>query len=422
MRNESRSTLVAAAILAALALPCGSRPAAASDADGGQPGSWLMNYSSARTTGMGSAFAATADDPLGVLWNPAGLPWMEQNQLTFETAQMFEGTSVNGAGFAVPGSWFPSLGVSMVSLRSGDFERTNDINDNLGSFHEGETAYLFTVARAVSTRAALGANLKVVQQTIESFSAGGFGADAGALLQLTRDLRLGVSVLNLGGPSVTLRDSPEKFPMQVRAGVALGVLGGRGQVAAELDRTDGAALRLHGGTEYWIQPTFALRVGYDDDRATGGLSYQLGPRMRLDYGVADHPLGLEHRIGLSMRFGGFFASSQAEPSVFSPTGERSTTQVSLNARTKSEADHWSLEFQDKAHRVVRKFGGPGLPPSHVQWDGKDETGLPVADGVYAYQLVVQDKDGRVIESRTRRVEITTGGPQGDVPVTTTTQP
>jgi len=254
MRNESRSTLVAAAILAALALPCGSRPAAASDADGGQPGSWLMNYSSARTTGMGSAFAATADDPLGVLWNPAGLPWMEQNQLTFETAQMFEGTSVNGAGFAVPGSWFPSLGVSMVSLRSGDFERTNDINDNLGSFHEGETAYLFTVARAVSTRAALGANLKVVQQTIESFSAGGFGADAGALLQLTRDLRLGVSVLNLGGPSVTLRDSPEKFPMQVRAGVALGVLGGRGQVAAELDRTDGAALRLHGGTEYWISP------------------------------------------------------------------------------------------------------------------------------------------------------------------------
>src|SRR4029078_4200625 len=97
---------------------------------------------------------------------------------------------------------------------------------------------------------------------------------------------------------------------------------------------------------------------------------------------------------LSMRLGCFVARSREEPSVFSPTGERSTTQVSLNARTKSEADHWSLEFQDKAHRVVRKFGGPGLPPSPRRWDGKDETGLPVADGVYAYQLVVQDKDGR----------------------------
>src|SRR4029079_15904658 len=102
-----------------------------------------------------------------------------------------------------------------------------------------------------------------------------------------------------------------------------------GQVAAELDRTDGAALRLHGGTEYWIQPTFALRVGYEHDRATGGLSYQLGPRMRLDYGVADHPLVLEHRIGLSMRFGGFFASSQAEPPVFSPPAEGPTTPAPL---------------------------------------------------------------------------------------------
>jgi hypothetical protein len=179
---------------------------------------------------------------------------------------MFEGTSVNGAGLRRAGQLVPEprRQHGVAALRRLRAHERHQRQSRL--VPRGETAYLFTVARAVSTRAALGANLKVVQQTIESFSAGGFGADAGALLQLTRDLRLGVSVLNLGGPSVTLRDSPEKFPMQVRAGVSLGVLGGRGQVAAELDRTDGAALRLHGGTEYWIQPTFALRVGYDDER------------------------------------------------------------------------------------------------------------------------------------------------------------
>src|SRR5439155_1891238 len=111
----------------------------------------------------------------------------------------------NGLSFAVPGSWFPSLGVSMVSLRSADFQRTNEMNDALGTFHEGETAYLFTLAKGLSPRLAIGANVKVVQQTVENFSAGGLGIDAGALMQVLPQLRIGVSAMNLGGPKVTLR-------------------------------------------------------------------------------------------------------------------------------------------------------------------------------------------------------------------------
>ena len=166
-------------------------------------------------------------------------------------------------------------------------------------------------------------------------------------------------------------------------------------------------------------PGMALRVGVSDSRATGGFSYRFASQYQLDYGVADHPLGLSHRVGLSYRFAGFFASSHAEPQVFSPTGEKATTKISLNARTKGEADAWTLEVVSKSGEVVRRFGGPGLPPPHVQWDGKDEGGLPLADGVYAYHLTVKDKVGRVLTGPTRKIEISTGGPQGAVPVVTT---
>jgi len=411
-------TLAATAMLvASLALPVS--PARAATADGGVPGGWLMNYAGARTLGMGGAFVATADDALGALWNPAGLPWMDQNQVMFENVGLYEGTSINSLSFAVPGSRFPSLGVTALSLHSGDFERTNELNDNLGTFHEGETAYLFTVAKAITPRLALGTNVKVVQQTIENFSAGGFGMDVGAILQLTSALRVGVSGFNLGGPKVTLRSTEEAFPTQMRAGLSLGVMGGRGQIVTEVDHVNGVSAQLHAGTEYWIQPTVGLRVGVDGDGPTGGLSYRFGQQYQFDYGVADHPLGLSHRIGLSLRFGGFFASSDAQPAVFSPTGEHSSTQVRLNAHTKAEADTWSLEFTDKTRQVVRRFGGAGLPPPHVQWDGKDESGLPVADGQYSYRLIVKDHAGRVLSSSDRRVEITTTGPQGEVPVSTT---
>jgi len=71
---------------------------------------------------------------------------------------------------------------------------------------------------------------------------------------------------------------------------------------------------------------------------------------------------------------------------------------------------------DKAGETVRRFGGKGVPPPHLLWDGKDETGLPVADGTYRYRLVVHDADGRTIQSPERQVQITTTGPQGSVPV------
>lgn len=413
-RNLFRCTR-AVVLVAALAGP--AKSALAADASGGAPGSWLMNYAGARTLGMGGAFVATADDPLGVLWNPAGLQFMDQNQVLFENVRLFEETSVNSLGFAVPGNWLPSFGVSMVALRSGEFQRTNELNDDLGTFQERETAYLITLAKGVSPRLAVGANVKVVQQSIEDFSAGGVGMDLGAIARVTPTLRFGASVANLGGPKVTLRDTPESYEMAVRGGAALQVFGGRGLVSMDITHMGESGARLNAGGEYWLQPGMALRAGYLDDGATGGLSYRFAPQYQLDYAFADHPLGLTHRVGVAYRFGGFFASSKAEPELFSPTGVRPTTQIRLNARTKAEAESWTLDVVDKTQQVVRRFGGPGLPPPHVQWDGKDETGLPVADGDYAYQLVVKDRDGRTLDGAVRRVTISTGGPQGAVPVT-----
>jgi hypothetical protein len=205
--------------------------------------------------------------------------------------------------------------------------------------------------------------------------------------------------------------------MAYRAGAALTLLGGNAMIALDVASHSGATPTLHAGGEYWIQNAVALRVGMESDRATGGVSYRFMPQYQIDYGIADHPLGLTHRVGLSYRFGGFFASSQAEPEVFSPTGEKPTTQIRLNAHTKATASEWSLEVVDKTRQVVRKFSGPGLPPPHIQWDGKDETGLPVADGSYTYRLVVRDAQGRVLDSPLRRVTISTAGPQGDVPIT-----
>ena len=88
--------ILAAATLAACILPV---MAFAQNESGGAPGSWLSGYAGARTVGLGGAFVATADDALGVLWNPAGLQWMDQNMAMFEKAmRMFNPFGVGQPG------------------------------------------------------------------------------------------------------------------------------------------------------------------------------------------------------------------------------------------------------------------------------------------------------------------------------------
>lgn len=409
-RNLMKSTR---SVILALAVPLAAH---AETETGGAPGDWLAHYGTARTVGLGNAYVAVPDAAMAAVWNPAALGMMDQNEILLETGRLFEDTSVHGLSFAVPGRWLPSLGFSVVALRSGEFEKTNELNESLGTFDDGETAFMFTAAKHIGTRFSLGGNFKLVRQSIEDFSGTGYGIDLGGLVNVTPTLRLGASVLNVAGPVMKLRETDETYPVEMRGGVALQLLKGRGLISAEIDQRSEQPVRMHAGGEYWIQRSLGLRVGYDDTYAAGGFSYKVTPQMQLDYGVADHELGLTHRVGFAYRFGGFYANANAMPVVFSPTGDQPVTRIDMQAHTKSDADRWTLQFVDKSDVVVRQFGGKGVPPTQVLWDGKDENGLPLADGDYRYQIVVFDREGRQLSSTTRKVSISTGGPQGAVPV------
>lgn len=389
---------------------------AAEEATGGTPGDWLANFWSARSLGLGGAHVAAADEPLGIVWNPATLTRLDQNELHFETAHLFAGTSINSFSLAVPSSRFPSVGLTVLSLSSPDIERTTELNESQGTFQEGDVAFLLSASRQITRRVGVGTNLKVLRQSVAEFGATGVGGDIGVIYEVNPMLRLGASILNIGGPSLTLRETSETYPRDFRLGAAVRILEGRGLISTELDQRSGPGGRFRGGGEFWVHDKLALRAGYNNDRPSGGFSVCVTPTMQIDYGLSDHDLGITHRIGFSYRFGGFAARSEANPPVFSPLGQPSVTRFLLRSKTKAETEHWTLRIVDKLGTTVREFGGSGKPPAHVMWDGKDEAGLPVADGTYMHQLEVVDHDGRVITGEEQSVEITTQGPQGAVPV------
>jgi len=241
------------------------------------------------------------------------------------------------------------------------------------------------------------------------------GFDLGVMGEIMPNLRVGASALNLGGPTITLRAKEESYATELRGGAAVTLLEGRSVTSAELVHRDGPGTEAKVGTEFWIQ-SLALRVGYYIDNVAAGFSYRLRNGLQIDYGMADHELGMNHRFGLNYRFGGFYADSRANPEIFSPTGQNPVTKFLLAAQTKAEAKDWTLSIRDKSGAVVRSYAGQGTPPAHIIWDGKSEAGRPLPDGNYRYCLRVTDLEGRAMTGLERTVEISTGGPQGSVGV------
>jgi len=392
--------------------------ARAQDQIGGVPGEWLSRYLGARTAGMGGAFVAVADEALGVVWNPAGISQLSQNEVALETSFLYESTTINAFSFAFPGRRIPSFGLTVLSLGSGDFEKTNELNESLGSFKEGDLAFLLTASKNLTRNFFLGANVKIFRQAFDEFNSTGVGVDLGVLYRVHPAVRLGASLLNLGGPSLALREIDEQFPANVRGGVAINFLSGRALLSGQVDYNADLGASLAVGTEFWVHNNLALRLGFAETDPAGGFSFRITPDAQFDYAATDNVLGVTHRMAIVYHFGGFFASSQADPDVFSPIGERSVTKFHLAAKTKADAGTWSLEIVDKSNHAVRRFSGKGSPPAHVMWDGKDEAGLPLPDGFYKYWLIVVDDEGRELASHTNKVEITTEGPKGAVPVFT----
>ncbi len=57
------------------------------------------------------------------------------------------------------------------------------------------------------------------------------------------------------------------------------------------------------------------------------------------------------------------------------------------------AKQWYLEIRDEMGREIWTGFGVSAPPSEVVWSGQMENGLVIPEGLYSYQLKMEDKDG-----------------------------
>jgi len=188
---------------------------------------------------------------------------------------------------------------------------------------------------------------------------------------------------------------------------------------------------------------FALGAGLDLRDAFKSFGFDLSWAMiPFDY-AGDTRLG--HFITLNLIFG----PRNQEPPLpdmtsrfryFSPNndGVQDTTEFAIRLDGKQEIKRWQIAIRDANSRVVRRLGNDreserGLTfkkffvilfssrvnatiPESWEWDGRDDEGRPLEDGVYSYQIGVEDTLGNEGLSLPKFVDIRTAQPSADISI------
>ena len=284
----------------------------------------------ARSSSLGNAFVAVADNGDALFSNPAGLGQIEQGQLSYTNVSiLFSGIDGDNLGQHVA-SYARPLG-SRMSLGLG-YER-------IGSDLMSENGAFFGLSYRLNRNLHLGVTGKYVFWAVDDFdpddpvsgqSQGAIGADVGLLWNTPfRDAKLGVQYKNALAPNVacgascsddpaatnaTLKSDDGDLPSDLNIGVSFSVAEASMLSVqwAMRDLSGETESRLVVGGETVLVEGLMLRAGgsriFEDD-ASGDLNAGLGyswSKMLFDYGY-HIPLDLtetngSHRISLVRMF------------------------------------------------------------------------------------------------------------------------
>lgn len=235
---------------------------------------FLRNEVSARAAGLGGSFVTGIDDPNVIFYNPAGLATLSgrrisvgylQHLVDIKSGHFSFGTEIPNLGF---------IGAGVLYVNYGDFDRTGDEGQNLGTFSAGDLAIAAGYAGNIQPRMTYGVNAKFIYSSIAEARSSAAAVDFGIQYIAVADrMVLGLSVLNLGTQFSPYMTTRENLPLDLNVGMSFypehlpAMLVVNFHKLTEARDSFGDRLRVFSvGVEFTPGPNVHLRAGYNNER------------------------------------------------------------------------------------------------------------------------------------------------------------
>jgi len=97
---------------------------------------------------------------------------------------------------------------------------------------------------------------------------------------------------------------------------------------------------------------------------------------------------------------------EVDHTIFSPNGDGNKDYVTIKMIDPSYEDEWSITITDSGNKAVRTALQKGKPDNYI-WDGKDQNGNIVRNGIYKFTIQSQDAAGNKTVRTIDRIELDT---------------
>lgn len=284
---------------------------------------FLRNDIGARSAALGGNFVTMTNDPTTIFVNPAGLATVDGRGVS---VGFFKHLLDINAGYAGVATEIPGLGMvgaGVVYTNYGEFQKTGEEGQDLGTFGAGELALTVGYGGILPSGVAYGASVKFIHSSIDEFSSSAAAVDLGIqYVAVAQRIRLGASLLNLGTQFDPYGTTREPLPLDLKVGATLTPEHFPAVLVVNLHRLsdgyDSFSDRFKAfsvGAEFTVSPNFFLRAGYDNQRRqelkvgqSSGLSgFSAGAGIATGFYTIDYaygslgPIGALHRISIAFR-------------------------------------------------------------------------------------------------------------------------
>lgn len=323
----------------------------------GQPGAFLRMGVGARALGLSGAFSAIADDPSAAFWNPAGLAQISNFQLEFMNVDLPFDRTFNFASSVLPVGNVMTVGLSWIGLRINDIEgRSSNTVEPEYFFGNSQNAFFFSLSRSIGRNFSFGANVKFIQNNLDTDTATGLGFDAGILLHVSDRLSLALLAQDIGTDYRWKSGLTEGVPMTFRFGTAYDLSDGL-TLSVDVNKTGGLDPSFHFGMEFRPVDAFPVRVGYVDNQISGGLGVRMplsNHSLELNYGYTNDRILNDdiHRVSLTFSFSPGSKKSYTKP-------DRPYSGTRKTVRKKSKNSYKIARYVVVKAAVLNVRSGPG---------------------------------------------------------------
>jgi len=357
-------------------------------AKGGGAGTaqFLKLNPSGRGLAMGNAQTASVDDVLSSFWNPAAVSKITQTELALSHRNLYSDANHDTILFSQPthqkGTF--SLGGAFMQINKieGYDEHDNpttdvSASDKLAILGWSRSWTNFLLLPGLHT----GVSLKLYQKTLGDQSAMTYPLDAGCLYEIQEGflekMNVGLTLQNFG-PGMKFVAESQSLPSSVGLGLSYPFFSNSLVGAIDVIAPADNATCLNAGLDYRINPTFAIRVGYQGQYDVDtGLTCGFGignKRLHLDYAfIPAGDLGGIHSVSLSFRFGQAFRRSQVLSQIRQAyeNAERSYVEgrlldASVQLTQIIEVAPWHRPSKSLLQKIKNEYNDPRSPEKKEQ--------------------------------------------------------